>query len=450
MNTEHPGHESQFQPLPNGTILRILALYAIAFIGFGFVMSTAREIVDGLIDILTVRDTLITDYIGVGGMGAAFVNAGLLMLVACMIYHLAGARITGASTACLFLLLGFGLFGKNLLNVWLIVIGVFLYARLRKESFAAHIDVAFFGCALAPVVSEILFSTSIPLTVSAPLAVLTGLVLGFVLPPAAEQLFKAHMGFNLYNIGFTAGVVGVLIVALYKSYGFVPDPVMIWTSGNNDTLATFLLLLFISMILGSLYLDRRAISAMAAILKSSGQAPTDYISANISAAGFGAALLNMGLCGLIGLAYVLVVGADLNGPTIGGIFTIVGFAAFGKHPGNIVPIMLGVFMGSLAKPWDVSDAAIVLAALFGTTLAPIAGRFGWHWGIVAGFVHSSAALSVGGVHAGLNLYNNGFAAGMVAAVLVPVIIAVTPGGRHDDQCWGAGSRYNTVFACASR
>ena len=39
-------------------------------------------------------------------------------------------------------------------------------------------------------------------------------------------------------------------------------------------------------------------------------------------------------------------------------------------------------------------------------------------------MHSSAALSVGSLHAGLNLYNNGFAAGLVAAVLVPVIIAV--------------------------
>ncbi len=43
---------------------------------------------------------------------------------------------------------------------------------------------------------------------------------------------------------------------------------------------------------------------------------------------------------------------------------------------------------------------------------------------LAGFVHSSAALTVGPVHAGLNLYNNGFAAGIVAAVLVPVITAI--------------------------
>jgi hypothetical protein len=127
------------------------------------------------------------------------------------------------------------------------------------------------------------------------------------------------------------------------------------------------------------------------------------------------------------------VGGELNGPVIGAIFTIVGFAAFGKHPRNIVPIMIGVFLGSLAKPWSADDPSILLAALFGTTLAPIAGRFGWHWGVVAGFVHSSAALTVGPVHAGLNLYNNGFAAGIVAAVLVPVIIAVQSRTRAGDE-----------------
>jgi hypothetical protein len=132
----------------------------------------------------------------------------------------------------------------------------------------------------------------------------------------------------------------------------------------------------------------------------------------------------MGLTGLASTAYVLVIGGDLNGPVIGAILTIVGFAAYGKHPRNVLPIMLGVFLGALAKPWHPADPGAVLAALFGTTLAPIAGRFGWGWGIVAGFVHSSAAMSVGVVHGGLNLYNNGFAAGIVASVLVPVILAI--------------------------
>jgi hypothetical protein len=41
-------------------------------------------------------------------------------------------------------------------------------------------------------------------------------------------------------------------------------------------------------------------------------------------------------------------------------------------------------------------------------------------------VHSSVAQTVGQLHGGLVLYNNGFAAGLVAAVLLPVILALQP------------------------
>lgn len=249
---------------------------------------------------------------------------------------------------------------------------------------------------------------------------MTGLLMGFVLPPAAAQLFKAHMGFSLYNMGFTAGIVGTLVVALYKSYGFVAEPAFIWTTGNNKLLGSLLGLLFLAFIAGGFCFDRSSFKKLKTVISSSGQAPTDFI----SLVGIGPTLVNMGLSGLIGVIYILIIGGDLNGPVIGAIFTIFGFAAYGKHPGNIIPIMIGVFIGALAKPWNATDPSIMLAALFGTTLAPIAGRFGWHWGVVAGFIHSSAALSVGALHAGLNLYNNGFAAGIVASVIAPVALAV--------------------------
>ncbi|HTR15291.1 MAG TPA: DUF1576 domain-containing protein [Roseiarcus sp.] len=414
--------------LSDRTILMIVAGYAAAFVLFGFTLQSPATLLSGLADIMTTRDALLTDYFGVGGIGGGCVNAGLLTLAAAVVYWRTDARITGASVACLFLVLGFGLFGKNLVNVWAIVLGVYAYARFRREPFATHINTAFFGAALAPVFSEILFSTSIPPTLSVPLAVTTSVAIGFVLAPAAAHLFKAHMGFSLYNMGFTAGIVGTLIVALYKSYGFVPDPVFIWTTGHNLPLATFLSIVFASMLgVGSL-LDRGAFKGVRAIMQAPGQAPTDFV----AMVGFGPTLANMGLTGSVGVIYVLAIGGDLNGPVIGAILTIVGFSAYGKHPRNIVPIVLGVFIGSLAKPWAASDPSAQLAALFGTTLAPIAGRFGWGWGLVAGFVHSSAAMSVGPLHAGLNLYNNGFAAGIVASVLVPVILAVRAGfGYHD-------------------
>jgi hypothetical protein len=418
------------------SILFVVAAYAAAFVVFGILVDGPDAVARGLVAILTTRDALLTDYFGIGGIGAGCVNAGLLTLCACLVYHKAGAKMTGAAVACLFLVLGFALFGKNLLNVWGIVIGVWLYSRFKGETFATHINTAFFGLALSPIFSEILFSSTLPFAASLPLAVATSLMMGFVLAPAAAQVFKAHMGFSLYNMGFTAGLLGTLVVALYKSYGFVPDPVFVWTTGNNVLLGAFLTVLFVSMIAAGFWLDRATLSGVKKIVGTSGQSPTDFI----ALAGLGPTLANMGIAGAIGMAYILAVGGELNGPVIGAIFTIVGFAAFGKHPRNIVPIMIGVFLGSLAKPWNADDPSILLAALFGTTLAPIAGRFGWHWGIVAGFIHSSAALTVGPVHAGLNLYNNGFAAGIVASILVPVIIAVqsrTQPGREPPGPSGA-------------
>jgi hypothetical protein len=421
MTDEQAGREGNpIKQVSGDLILLVAAAYAASFVAFGFLVDTPAAIIRGLVAITTSRDTLLTDYFGIGGIGAGCVNAGLLTLCACLVYYKAGAKMTGAAVACLFLVLGFALFGKNLLNVWCIVIGVALYSRFKGETFATNINTAFFGVALAPIFSEILFSTSLAPAVSVPLAIVTGLGIGFVLAPAAAQLFKAHMGFSLYNMGFTAGLVGTLVVALYKSYGFVPDPVFIWTTGNNVLLGAFLSVVFASMIAVGFYFDRGVPSGMRKVMGEPGQSPTDFI----ALAGFGPTLANMGVSGAIGMAYILVVGGELNGPVIGAIFTIVGFAAFGKHPRNIVPIMAGVFLGSLAKPWHADDPSILLAALFGTTLAPIAGRFGWHWGVVAGFIHSSAAQTVGPLHAGLNLYNNGFAAGIVAAVLVPVIVAI--------------------------
>jgi hypothetical protein len=408
--------------------LLVVAAYAASFVVFGLAVSGPVETWRGLVAIWLSRDTLLTDYIGLGGIGGAFVNAGALTLAACAIYRLARAEIGGAPIAALFLVLGFALFGKNLLNVWFILLGVSLYARFKGEPFASHINVAFFGCALAPIFSEILFSTALPATVTLPLAVVTSLGLGFVLSPVAAQLFKAHMGYNLYNMGFTAGIVGTLVVAMYKAFGFVPEPKMIWTSGNNVLLGTFLAVLLVSMCALGLLLDRSALRNVRNVLSQTGQSPSDFV----ASAGLGAALLNMGVCGLVGLAYILAVGGDLNGPVIGALFTIVGFAAYGKHPLNIAPVMLGVFLASLIMPAHAAQPGVLLAALFGTTLAPIAGAFGWHWGVVAGLVHAPAALAVGVVHGGLNLYNNGFAAGLVASVLAPVIIAIRSRAARKD------------------
>ena len=187
---------------------------------FRFIVDGPVRVLHGLGEILMTRDALLTDYFGVGGIGAAFVNAGLLTLCACVVYRLANAGSWRVGRVP-FLVLGFGLFGKNLLNVWFIV------ARRRctqgsGASRSRRTSIRRSSAPRSPRSSRRSCSAPHCPSRSGCRSRWDDLVIGFILAPAAAQLFKAHMGFSLYNMGFTAGIVGTLVVAAYKSYGFVP------------------------------------------------------------------------------------------------------------------------------------------------------------------------------------------------------------------------------------
>ena len=135
----------------------------------------------------------------------------------------------------------------------------------------------------------------------------------------------------------------------------------------------------------------------------------------------GGALINSGMIGLIYSGYVFLVGADFNGPVIGGLFTIIGFSAFGIHIKNSIPVLVGVVSSTLLFGMSLSAPGPVLAAIFGTTLSPIAGQFGAVAGFVAGFIHLVMVTFTGSWQGAINLYNNGFAGGLTATLLVSVI-----------------------------
>ncbi len=393
------------------------AVFAAQFVVFGLHLDPPGSIAEGLWRIIGTSDILITDYIAVGGAGAAFVNAGLLMMLSvCMLMRL-GVRFTGVSAASIFLMGSFALFGKNLFNIWPIIFGVWLYSRVRGEPFARHVYTALFGTSMAPVVTELIFVVDLPLWERIPLGLAAGASIGLLLPPLAAQMTRVHRGFNLYNTGFTAGVLGTIYVSIFKSYGYEVSLQTIWSTGRDLQHGIFLSGLFALMIAAGLIIQPSPGAALKRIFACSGRLGTDFI----ETAGYGAALINMGINGMAAAAYVLLVGGPLNGPTMGGILTVAGFGAFGKHIRNISPVLLGVFLGSLTKVWSINDPGILLAALFGTSLAPISGHYGWVWGVAAGFINSSVVLSSGVMHGGMNLYNTGFSAGLVAAVMVPLL-----------------------------
>lgn len=398
---------------------RILAVYATALVFLGLFMVDSSQVYSGILAILQSPGILLTDYMVVGGVGAALVNSGLVALIGLAVVAVSKATISGAVIAAIFTMAGFALFGKNIVNVWPIFLGVYLFAVIKKEPFKKFIAPALFGTTLAPMVSQLAVGFDFSPAVGVALGVLFGTIAGFILPPLAAHCLTFHKGYNIYNIGVTGGIAGTVFMALFRGYGLQNKATLIWGEGYNATLVPIFVAYFVSLVLLGLWLDANSFKLLGKLVGSTGVVPTDFTSLN----GTGATFVNMGLVGLIGIAYLLLCGAELNGPTLGGVLTMVGFGAFGKHIKNIVPIMLGVYMGTMVQTWAPSDPGAVLAALFGTTLAPIAGKFGIIAGVIAGFIHLSVVMNVGFLHGGMNLYNNGFAGGIVAAVMVSVLAA---------------------------
>ena len=390
----------------------------------GILLDDPRKIPMGLYHIVTMQDLLITDYVAIGGVGAALVNSGLVMVLSICLIKLSKDPFNGFTMVEMGLMAGFSLFGKNLFNIWPIILGTWLYAKYQREPFSKHASVALLATSLAPLVSYMALGS---IHASLPLGIATGVVIGFVLPSLSAYTYKVQNGMNLYNMGFACGLFAMMVVPILTAFGDHPDSAMYWATEYNRTFAIILGVICATFILTGLFGTGMPVRDVWAgyrrLLDTTGRAPSDYL----RMFGAGPVLLNTGVNGLLGMGYIFLVGGQLNGPTLGGIFTIMGFSAFGKHARNIIPVMVGIALGAYGMHYTPDYPALQLAGLFGTTLAPISGHFGWPYGILAGFIHSALVLQTGGPVAGLNLYNNGFSGGLIAIVLYPTITAIA---RH--------------------
>ena len=96
---------------PNRILLLGGALCGVLLVLFGLCQDTPAGIFRGMGVILTMEDVLITDYIAIAGMGAAFVNAGLVTLISAVLLKLVKDPVNGATLVTLGLMAGFSLFG---------------------------------------------------------------------------------------------------------------------------------------------------------------------------------------------------------------------------------------------------------------------------------------------------------------------------------------------------
>ncbi len=412
---------TDFYIVPEKKKQQIMLYYILLTMASAFAFNSPLEILTGFPKLIAASGILLTDFMYTGNVGAAFFNSGLLMLVAFLIAMKNKIQLNGPIIAAIFTIGGFAFFGKDIYNIWPIMLGVYLYSKFIGESFKTVILLAFFGTALGPMVSQVTFAYKIPILFSLPLGIAVGVTAGFLLPILSSSLVRFHQGYNLYNTGFTAGFVGMVFMGIFRGFGFQNNPTYMILEEPAPGLMIFLLALFFSMLAVGLYYTDRPTQKLMILWDQPGQLVSDFVSSD----GFGVVMLNMGVLGLLGVIYVMVIGASFNGPVVGGIFTLAGFGAFGKHPKNALPVMAGVILANIVFLWRFQTTSAVVATLFATTLAPIAGAYGIIPGLIAGFLHMTVVMNVGYLHGGMNLYNNGFSGGFVAGILIPIFDVIS-------------------------
>lgn len=199
-----------------------------------------------------------------------------------------------------------------------------------------------------------------------------------------------------------------------------------------EILAFFLFLLsfFIEPILGAMngqgfvfHPVQQIFKGYYEIIKSPSILITDYV----YIAGLGATLFNVSTILFCNILFLQLLKIKMNGPIFSGLIMIAGFSFFGKNMMNTIPIYLGIFLFSLYK--KIPFKSFIITILFSTGISPLVSYtmfgFSLHLGIsiplgifcglLVGFLIPAFASHTIVFHEGYNLYNTGFALGILSA-----------------------------------
>ncbi len=418
--------------LPESDFLKLFfAFTSLAFLVGAVCMPDRASMFQGLVNILTSPCKVTSNYFSIGGYAATLLNAALVGFAMLAVFHFTGAKVSNGSTLAFLLTLGFCSWGINLLNMWFTVLGVVVYALVKKEKLGVHANAMFFSTGIAPIISELLLRY--PGTEAAGfslmgfgLALVVGIAIGFFLPAGLSHSPNVHKGFDLYSAAVPIGMTAFLLNAiLYKA----PGVTLPGTTGDMAVASAPIVNIFCIVFFG----------ACVVLALAMGCTPRDYwellkdpdqVTCFSSRYGNHVMLMNVGIFGLFILGYYNLIGASFNGVTFGVIFCMLACCNSGSHPGNVWPIMAGYILssflfGGIAKltggdfTLAVNAQAIVVGLCYANGLSPIADKYGWAYGMVAAVLHYCMVTIVPQLHGGFCLYNGGFTAALVCLILVP-------------------------------
>ena len=443
---------------------RLIYLYPL-FVSLFFLIAVPLAVVytkewdffKNLVRILTSPSKLVTDYFALGGLGSTLFNAAVCGLCTNLIVYLSRAKANATILAGYMLVVAHCFYGLNFLNMWPPFIGILLYCVVRKKKISENIHIAFFSTALAPFVSELCFRYTVENYtlaqvnvnwVGVVLSLVCGLAIGFVIPALLPGTAAMHHGYSLYKAGLAIGILGIFLNAfMYSTLGVDKPGNLAITNesyyalpyGYRGFMNVFFVILFSVTFIVGFVSNKKSINGYGNLLQCTGHG-TDFT----DKFGMQVCMINIAVYGFAMLAYLNLVfvlpsiipglpdGVGFTGATAGIIFAALTFAADGQHIKNVFPIVVGYvalfalvvlicLVAGFDIPWTLSTQSYINGLAFATGLCPIAGKYGFRYGVLAGFMSAVICAITAEMHGGFVLYNGGFNAGLTALVLIPIL-----------------------------
>jgi len=438
----------KIKEMSESSFLKLFFLFvSLCFMVAAVIMPDRATILEDFKYILVSPCKVSTNYFALGGYAATFLNMGLVGLLCWGLCLLPSAKAGNATTLGFLLTVGFASWGINPLNVIPTILGVLLYALVKKEQAGSLVNAMMFSTGIAPLISDLLLRYPSseylgfnPLGIG--LALFVGLIIGFFLPAGLAHAPNIHKGYNHYSaavpVGFTAFFLRVVLykVLLGQSVGETAKQTLY--SGNAEFFwgcNIFCTLLFVFCIVFALLMGCKPKDYWN-LMKDPGQGVS--FSAKYGNAAF---LMNVGVFGLMivgyfNLAAFLDGGAARmstvwTGMTFGIVFCMLCTCNSGSHPRNVWPIMAGYVVTSYLFGWlsgllgvenyalTIGSQGILIGLCYANGLSPIAGKYGFGYGILAGGLHYLLVTAVPEMHGGFCLYNGGLTSALICLLLVP-------------------------------
>ncbi|MDY4954586.1 MAG: DUF1576 domain-containing protein [Candidatus Onthomonas sp.] len=425
-------------------LIRLLFwFFSLAFLAMALLAPDRENMFSGLVKICTSSGQTTKSYfesLYYGGISGAFLNVALVGFSCAVLFLLPGARPDANAVLGYFLTTGFAFWGITALNTWFCFAGVWVYSRIRRESFGQNADFALFSTGLAPLITDLLFrypgESWHGFTISGILlALMVSCLIGVMLPAGYAHSLVMHKGYNLYSAAIPIGVIAFFLRSLLFQVlgGHLASTEEVGLQESYQLLCNgFCLTVFLLCVLFGFWLNGNSFRGYWALLKEHGHS-ANFLEKHTPAI----LLLNLGLYGLFILAYYNLIGATWNAVTLGCVFCMLACCFSGSHPGNVWPILVGYFAASLGAElfffgldtvhdntvfsMAINAQSVVVGACFANGLSPIAGRYGRRFGVIAGMLQYVFVTCVPLLHGGFCLYNGGLTDAFVCFLMVPVL-----------------------------